>query len=120
MRIIALAVAVAIFGVPAAGSAQSSEIDYPAGALGTEAIVSGNYAMAERQIRGSDISKYDPARALNLGLVLEKTGRTDGAAKQFRRVLLEDDIDLELANGRTMSSHEAARQALARITSRNQ
>ena len=116
-----MSLAIVIFaaaGLSAAASAQSSEIEYPAGSIGTDAILSGDYATAERQIRESEISKYDPARALNLGLVLVKTGRSDRALKQFRRVLLEDDVDLVLADGKTISSHAAARQALARLTVR--
>jgi Flp pilus assembly protein TadD len=115
MRMIAFAIAVSAAGLSAAVSAQSSEADYPVGSLGTDAILVGNYELAERQLRSSYVSKYDPARALNLGTVLMKTGRTDQAMKQFRRVLLEDDIDLELADGRTVSSHKAARHALANI-----
>lgn len=115
MRMIAIAIAVSTGGLSAAVSAQTSEPDYPAGALGTDAILVGNYELAEHQIRSSYVSKYDPARALNLGTVLARTGRTDQAIKQFRRVLLEDNIDLELADGSTISSHKAARQALANI-----
>jgi Tfp pilus assembly protein PilF len=116
MRIASLAIA-AFVAIPTAVAAQSADLEYPAGALGTDALVSGDYARAERQIRESDISKYDPARALNLGLVFAKTGRTDRAVKEFRRVLLEDNVELELADGKTIRSHDAARQALAQVSS---
>lgn len=115
MRIASLAVGFVIATLPIAVTAQTAEFEYPAGALGTDAILAGDYGTAERQIRESHVSKYDPARALNLGLVLAKTGRADSAIKQFRRVLLEDEVDLELADGKTISSHVAARQALARL-----
>lgn len=96
-------------------AAQQNDIAYPANSLGTNAILSGDYATAEKQIRESRVSKYDPARALNLGLVFAKTGRIDKAEKQFEQVLLEDNVDLVLANGKAMSSHEAARSALAKL-----
>ena len=77
--------------------------------------MSGDYASAEQQIRESNVSKYDPARALNLGFIYAKTGRADKAAKQFRRVLMADDQDLILANGELVSSHEAARRAIGAL-----
>ena len=115
MKYLAALAAAALLASTAA-TAQDAEIGYPKGSLGYSSIISGDYASAERQIRESNLSKYDPARALNLGFVLAKTGRPDQAAKQFRRVLLQEDLDLILADGRTVSSHEAARKALAGLT----
>ncbi len=77
-----------------------------------------DFATAERQIRQSGLSKYDPGRAFNLGLVLAKTGRTDAATKQFMRVLAEDEVELILADDSSMGSHEAARRALAALSVR--
>ena len=114
MKYLAALAAAALLASTAA-TAQDAEIGYPQGSLGYSAIMSGDYASAERQIRESNLSKYDPARALNLGFVLAKTGRPDKAAKQFRRVLLADDLELILANGQTVSSHEAAKRALAAL-----
>ena len=96
-------------------AAEQREIGYPDGSLGVNAIMSGDYSTAERQIRASNVSKYDPARALNLGFVLANKGETDKAAKQFRRVLVEENVELVLANGSTVASHEAARRALASL-----
>ena len=115
MRKFLLIAAVAAFGISANASAQAVELGYPANSLGMKAILSGDYATAEKQIRDSDVSKYDPARALNLGLVLVKTGRPDKAERQFRRVLFEENLELILADGSTMMSHTAARQALAKL-----
>ena len=114
MRVIALALAV-LASAGSAAAAQPADIELPPASIGTDAILAGDFKTAEREIRASRISKYDPARALNLGMVLSKTGRTEQAIKQFNRVLLEDRIDLVLANGKTISSHEAARTALANI-----
>ena len=102
--------------VSTAATAQPlTEINYPTGSLGINAILASDFATAERQIRQSKLSKYDPARALNLGHVLARTGRTDQAAKQFTRVLFEEDVELILADGRPVSSHQAARKALTAL-----
>lgn len=112
MRAFAFLLCAAV-ATPAA--AQQAEINYPPGSLGFHAIMNSDYEAAEEQIRSSGLSKYDPGRALNLGYVLAKTGRADSAAKQFMRVLAEDEIELILADGRTISSHEAAEKALAAL-----
>jgi nucleoside-diphosphate-sugar epimerase len=85
------------------------------GSLGFEAIMKSDFAAAERQIRSSGLSKYDPAVSLNLGYVYGKTGRTDKAAKQFLRVLAEDEVELILADESSISSHDAARKALSAL-----
>lgn len=111
------AIAIATFGLalssPAA--AQQAEIGYPAGSLGFDAIMKSDLATAERQLRESGLSKYDAARSLNLGYVLAKTGRTEQAARQFVRVLQEDEVELILADDSSLSSHLAARRALAAL-----
>jgi hypothetical protein len=56
--------------------------------------------------------KDDPARLINYGTVLAKTGRMDEAAKQFKRAMEADEIELILADGRTITSREAAVRAL--------
>ena len=106
-----LGVAAALLVSSAAG-AQEAEIGYSAGSLGYQALMNGDYATAEKQILAGRVGKYDPARALNLGLVLAKTGRGGEAAAEFRRVLMHEDVELILGNGETMSSHAAAKAAL--------
>lgn len=104
--------AMAALLVSGAAAAQEAEIGYPAGSLGYQALMNGDYATAEKQILAGRVGKYDPARALNLGLVLARTGRTGEAAVQFRRVLLHEDVELIVGDGETMSSHAAARAGL--------
>ena len=104
--------------IAASAAAQQPEINYPAGSLGYNAILNADYDTAERQIRSSGLSKYDPARALNLGYVLAKKGRADLAERHFLRVLAAEEAELILADGRTISSHEAADKALAALGSR--
>ncbi len=96
-------------------AAQQAEIGYPAGSLGFDAIMKSDFAAAERQIRQSGLSKYDAGRSLNLGYVLAKTGRAEQAATLFARVLSEDEVELILADDSSISSHDAARRALAAL-----
>ena len=110
------ALVVAGIGLSSAAAAQQAEVNYPAGSLGFDAIMKSDYAAAERQIRNSGLSKYDAGRSLNLGFVLAKTGRTEQAAQLFLRVLEEDEVELILADDSSISSHDAARRALAALS----
>lgn len=110
MRVILRLAAATAFLISGAAAAQ--EIGYPAGSLGYQALMKGDYATAEKQILAGRVEKYDPARALNLGLVLARTGRGSEATVQFRRVLAYEDVELILGSGATISSHAAARAAL--------
>lgn len=110
-----IAFAALVIGLSSAAGAQQAEIGYPVGSLGFEAIMKSDFAAAERQIRSSGLSKYDAGRSLNLGYVLAKTGRTEQAAKLFMQVLAEEEVELILADDSSISSHEAARRALAAL-----
>lgn len=79
--------------------------------------MTSNYANAEREIRSADVSPYDPARSINLGIVFAKTGRPDKAEREFRQVLGEEDVPIVVANGKTYSSHDVASRALAALQS---
>ncbi len=113
MRIFAFLVGCSAIATPVA--AQQAEIGYPDGSLGFDAIMKSDFAAAERQLRSSGLSKYDAGRSLNLGFVLAKTGRTGQAAVLFQRVLAEDEVELILADDSSISSHVAARRALAAL-----
>ncbi len=101
--------------VPAA--AAPAEIDYPRHSLGYAAMMSRDYVTAEAQLRASSgVDASDPARLINLGQLLIRTGRqAEGAAllDQARKV---EDVELVLGNGRTMWSRDVARRALATVT----
>lgn len=109
-----LAVAAAATAAGAA-AAQQREIGYPEGSLGVQAILSADYASAERQLDDFRVSKNDPGRLINLGFVLMKTGRTGDAARHFEQVLEQDNVDMIVADGRTMYSHDIARRALSQL-----
>ncbi len=101
--------------VPAA--AAPAEIDYPRHSLGYAAMMARDYVTAEAQLRASSgVDASDPARLINLGQLLIRTGRqAEGAAllDQARKV---EDVELVLGNGRTMWSRDVARRALATVT----
>ncbi|MFP5328514.1 MAG: hypothetical protein ACLGHC_00025 [Alphaproteobacteria bacterium] len=97
------------------GAAKEREIGYPEGSLGAQAILSADYATAERQLDDFRVYERDPGRLINLGVVLAKTGRTEAAVRHFEQVLEEDDVELILADGRTMRSHDIARTALQNL-----
>jgi hypothetical protein len=111
--LILAAVPVAALLVPTAAMAQPSPVNEPA--PGYSSILSSNYATAEREIRDADVSPFDPARTINLGIALAKQGRRDEAAQEFQRVLMEEDVELVVADGKTVMSHDLARYALASL-----
>lgn len=110
MKNFRLAALLAALLIATPATAQLSQVNDPA--PGYSSLMSSNYANAEREIRASNVSKYDPARAMNLGIALAKQGRQDEAARQFNRVLTENDVEMVVADGQTVMSHDLARHAL--------
>lgn len=101
----------------AQAQAQEAEIGYPQGSLAYEAITAANYDAAESRLsKEMRVKRDDPALLLNYGHVLAKKGRLADAAKMFERAAEARDIKLVLADGRVMSSREAARRALQRVS----
>lgn len=111
MILSALFATAALFAA-APATAQQAELGYPEGSLGVQAIMSEDFAEAERRLDDFRVYKRDPGRLINLGFVFAKTGRTDAAMRLFEQVLEEESVELILADGRTMSSHDIARTAL--------
>lgn len=108
----ALPAAALLVAAPAA-AAQFGQVNDPA--PGAASLLSSNYGNAEREIRAANVSKYDPARSINLGIALAKQGRKDEAARQFNSVLMEADVEMVVADGETVMSHEVAQRALASL-----
>jgi hypothetical protein len=96
-----------------AAAAQLSSYNDPA--PGYSSLLHSDFTNAEREIRGSKVAAGDPAAAINLGIALAKTGHRDEAAQQFRSVLSQDDVEMVVANGETVMSHEVATRALASL-----
>ena len=112
-KILSLAALSAALVIAVPANAQLNSVNDPA--PGSSSLLSSNYSAAEREIRSADVSKYDPARAMNLGVALAKQGRQDEAAKQFNHVLMEADVEMVVADGKTVMSHDLARYALASL-----
>jgi Flp pilus assembly protein TadD len=108
---IAALTAALVIASPAAAQLNSANDPAP----GYSSLMSSNYSTAEREIRAANVSKYDPARAMNLGVALAKQGRQDEAAKQFNHVLMEADVEMVVADGKTVMSHDLARYALSSL-----
>lgn len=71
-----------------------------------------DFTNAEREIRGAKVDASDPARAINLGIALAKNGHRDEAAQLFQSVLAQDDVEMIVADGETVRSHQLAERAL--------
>jgi Flp pilus assembly protein TadD len=111
MILSAVAVGALVASAPAA--AQLGQVNEPA--PGYSSLLHSDYSTAEREIRSANVSMYDPARSINLGIALAKQGRPADAASQFNSVLLEEDVEMVVANGQTAMSHDVARRALAAL-----
>lgn len=112
---VAAAVLLMTSGVAGANAEPADrEVGYPKGALGLAAIQDGDLAKAEAQLNSMKGAKAsDPARLINLGQVYARTGRTEEAARAYEAALKSPKaFDVELTDGRIMSSREAARLAL--------
>lgn len=111
MAIKSLAAAAVLLWTSAA-SAQVTVVGYAPNGLAAQEIMFGDYSAAEREIRSGDMPKFDPARQINLAVVLAMTGRTSEAEKIFQRVLVQDPVDVVVASGKVTSSRDAAQRGL--------
>jgi Flp pilus assembly protein TadD len=113
-------IAAAASGVAHAQPATSGEIGYAKGSLGYDALIAGDNERAiDQMLTNAKVSRNDPARLINLGQAYARTGRTFEAQQLFTAAIASrDEVDLILADGRVMSSKEAARQALAKLQAR--
>lgn len=100
--------------LPTAAVAQVSTVTNDP-APGAGAILQANYGKAERDIRSSGSAEFDPARSINLGIIMGMTGRPAEAERLFRQVMSQDDVAIVVANGSTQSSREVASRALAML-----
>ncbi len=113
-RLMLCAVAIAAAAAPLA--AKPAEVGYPKNSLGYAALMSAQYATAEQQLRAAEgVAANDPARLINLGTLLIRTGRQAEGAALLDQAVKGEDIELVLADGRTMWSRDVARRALASV-----
>lgn len=104
----------------AAHAEPTSEISYPKGSIGYEALMRGDNERAISQIMTNEqVSKHDPAKLLNLGRAYARMGKSEEAAGYFLAAMQSrESVDLVLADGRIMNSKDAARQAYANLRTR--
>ena len=117
MRFVILAPlpAAALLASAPASAAQLGSYNDPA--PGASSLMRSDFSNAEREIRGAKVDASDPARAINLGIALAKNGQRDEAAKLFNSVLAQDDVQMVVADGETLSSHQVAERALQSLQS---
>jgi Flp pilus assembly protein TadD len=111
MKKVILVSAAILASAPAAAQYLPSNDPAP----GAASLVGSNYSGAEREIREANVAKNDPAAQINLGIALAKQGDKVKAAEAFNSVLLEDNVEMTVANGHSAMSHDLARHALASL-----
>lgn len=78
------------------------------------AIQQGDLARAETLLTSRRLDRSDPVRLINLGAVYWMSGRHDQAVAAWRTALASPvQYDVQTAGGRTRSTDELAREALA-------
>ena len=82
---------------------------------GAGKIVRGDYAAAERDLRGQQALYPDRVDLLlNLAAVYTATGRDVEARRNYRRVASQPDQEVVLSSGGSTGSHALAARGLAR------
>lgn len=100
-----------------ATEAAPAELDYSAGSLAYQALVKGDLALAEQQLRSSQRdNRNDVAWQLNYGQLLARQGRVNEAREVFRRIDRAPDSEVVLASGEVIGSREASRLASRSLT----
>jgi Flp pilus assembly protein TadD len=80
------------------------------------AIFNGSYSQAETALtKELRIHPNRPELMLNLAAVYATTGRPDAARALYEKVLVIEDVDMNLAGDRTAGSHAIARTGLNRL-----
>lgn len=118
--VISALAAMLISGTAHAQVPTSTEVVYPAGSIGYEALVRGDNERAITDILKSEkVSRHDPAKLLNLGRAYARTGRTAEAATLFKAAMdSRENVELVLADGRVINSKDAAKMAYANVQTR--
>ncbi len=109
---LAIGVAGSVLSGPAAAQL-ASPVNEPA--PGYSSLLNSNYVNAEKEIRSANVSAYDPATAINLGISLAKQGQQNQAAAQFRNVMMQENVEMVVADGQTVMSHDVAQRAIASL-----
>ena len=82
--------------------------------LAVNAIQQGDLARAEALLTDRRLDAGDPVRLINLGDVYWLSGRQSDAIHAWQRALASrDHYDVQTVGGRTLSTYDIAREALA-------
>lgn len=114
MKTLSLLALAALSFTATAVSAQAVENGYGRGTLAVAAIDRGDWSRAEALLTDPRLDSEDPARLLNLGQVYWEQGREGEALSAWRRALASSrHFEVETLAGRTVSTAQLAREALA-------
>ena len=85
--------------------------------VGYEELVSNENAAARKAIENCDeLAEDDPARLINHGIALARTGEYDAARAEFKTAAMaRDSVELQTAGGAWVDSRHLARKALAML-----
>lgn len=114
MKTLSLLALAAFSFTATAASAQAVENGYDRGTLAVAAIDRADWSRAEALLTDPRLDADDPARLLNLGQVYWEQGREGEALSAWRRALASSrHFEVETLAGRTVSTAQLAREALA-------
>ncbi|QYJ06786.1 hypothetical protein [Qipengyuania flava] len=107
-------IALALMAQGTAGAVPAPEADYD---VGYEELVANENDAARKAIESCDtLAADDPARLINHGIALARTGNYDAARDQFEAAAgAGSSVELETADGRWVDSRRLARKALAML-----
>lgn len=85
--------------------------------IGYEKLIAGQDQAAVEEIEGGDVvTRDDPARLINLGIALARTGQLERARGSFEAVARHRQrLELETSTGEWVDSRSLARRALAML-----
>ena len=100
-----------------AQSPTSSDTEIDGRTLGYEELVANENVAAREAIENCDeLAANDPARLINHGIALARTGNYDAARAEFEAAAgARNSIELETADGEWVDSRRLARKALAML-----
>lgn len=107
-----IAVAIAGQGAPTAGETPDAACE-----VGYEQLVDGDNRAAIQTIQANEeLASDDPARLINLGIALARTGDFEAARRHFEAARdHEERFELETASGEWVDSRALARKGLAML-----
>lgn len=119
MHISVLAAALLCCGAVQAAD-KAGEIGYKHSELGYDALMAGNNEQAAQQILAQAKAEMDdPAKLINLGRAYARMGRYAEAAHLFQTAIdSKTEFEVELSDGRVLSSRVAAQMALGQLSDR--